>query len=168
MTCPAVYSGVALSFSGATKLYLKLKTKIIEFKRKTIKMFENYHASGIGTQKWHTLRQITDSIRGINGVEYSHAGIFESAHRISKRQYRKNSQERKSVRGGTLSRTTTATNLHRLEEHNLRRKARDLQEANSFRAAHTEVPFFTKARTSSALFKDGIVSFFAALVLNLR
>lgn len=83
-----------------------------------MEVFGNYQTSGMGTQKWHLLNYIPDSIREDGGVEYLHAGVLEGAHRISKRQQRKRLWKRKSALEEPLGRPMTAASFYSSKEQN--------------------------------------------------
>lgn len=63
-------------FIQSKETLLEIEEKIKEFKVKSMRMFENYQASKMGTQKWHTLDHISVSIREVASVEFLHARII--------------------------------------------------------------------------------------------
>lgn len=136
LTWSAFYSGVGLNHSWATKLYLNLKTKLKYSNEKRWRCFRTMKRQDWAHRNWHMLNHISESIREVDTVKYLHAGIFQSGHRIFKRQYRKRLLNRKFALEETLCRIITGSNVHSLEEQNQRRRSRDLQEVLASRAAH--------------------------------
>lgn len=89
----------------------KWEEKIKECEEKTTKMIEHYYASEMATERWRMLNHNRKIILRERGINYKDAGIFQNAHRISKKQCRKRSQKRKSALEETLGRTIAGAKL---------------------------------------------------------
>lgn len=63
------------------------KEKVEHFKNIARKPFEQYQCSRMQTKKWHTADHTVKPLWDVDGLEYLHAGQFESSHKQFKRSY---------------------------------------------------------------------------------
>ena len=64
-----------------------MESKIKKFKNDARNLYEQFHPSGLCTEKWHMLDHIGVDLRRTGGLRYGDAGIYEYAHTLVKKAY---------------------------------------------------------------------------------
>ena len=98
-----------LSYKSATSVMwneeeiIALKREICNFKKMARKLYGEFHASQLGTEKMHMLDHIPDDIRRLGGLRYCDAGLYEYSHTMVKSAHKATSRRRHSAMDETIS-----------------------------------------------------------------
>lgn len=79
-----------------------LRKKINKFKEDARELYGKYHASDMGTPKFHLLDHVCDDIERLGGLQYGDASYFERAHVSVKERFREGSRRKTSGMNETI------------------------------------------------------------------
>lgn len=81
---------------------LKLETKVREFKKEALQLYEKYQKSGMNTMNFHLIDHLVSDIRRNGGIQYGDACLYEYSHVRVKDCYRETSKRRATALQETL------------------------------------------------------------------
>ena len=93
-----------------------LEQRIIKFKDDARMLYQEFHPSGLCTEKMHMLDHIPFDLRRAGGLRYGDAGLYEYSHTLVKRAYKCGSKRKANAMDETLAIFEREMNQEKLEQ----------------------------------------------------
>lgn len=134
----------------------ELESMVRDFKRITLSVLGDHHATQLKTLKFHLLDHLGNDIRRMGSLQAVDAGVYEHAHLIFKRQYQRTSKRRC---------TATSETIHRIEDRNYRNGTHKRKgESEEKRRSHI-YKHFSALKMGANLVRDGETTTIAEFIL---